>query len=351
MYGGIVMTKKIAIIGAGIWGRTHASIYNEHPYVELAAICDLDYGKAKAIADEFGIPAEHVYVNHMEMLQKCEFDIAAIVTPDFLHRDLCVDCANAKKDIICEKPMATTRQDIVDIMESVRRNDVRIMVDLHNRFSPPFAAAKQSIDSGELGEPYHAYFRLNDVKYVATDMLPWAAKSSILWFLGSHSVDTLRWIIGSEVKRVYCVSRKGILAGMGVDTDDVFMTTLEFENGAVAQMENGWITPDTHPCINDIKFNIMGTKGMISLDLSNSQMIERFTEEKNDRPDVLVKHFVHGKAAGFSYQSIRYFVDRLIDGKPSLITPEDAVNTTLVILAIMESAKTRTPVDVEYLKC
>lgn len=341
--------KKVAIIGAGTWGHTHASIYNEHPYVTLAGVCDTDYDKAKTLADKFGVPQEHVYANHLEMLEKCDFDVAAIVTPDFLHRDLCVDCANAKKDMICEKPMATTRQDVIDIMESIERNQVRIMVDLHNRFSPPFARTKQSIDEGELGTPYHAYFRLNDIKYVPTQMLPWAEKSSILWFLGSHSVDTLRWIFASEVKRVYCVSRKGILADMGVDVDDVYMTTLEFENGAVAQMENGWITPDTHPCINDIKFNIMGTKGMVSLDLSNNQMIERFTEEKCDRPDVLVKHFVHGQANGFSYQSIRYFIDRIIDGKESIISAKDAANTSLVILAIMESAKTRTPVEVKYL--
>lgn len=341
--------KKVAIIGAGTWGHTHASIYNEHPYVELAGVCDKNESKARELAEKFGIPPEHVYADHRELLEKCDFDVAAIVTPDFLHRDLCVDCADAKKDIIVEKPMATTRQDVVDIMESVERNHVRIMVDLHNRFSPPFARTKQSIDEGELGIPYHAYFRLNDIKYVATQMLPWAAKSSILWFLGSHSVDTLRWLMGSEVKRVYCASRKGILASMGVDTEDVYMTTLEFENGAIAQMENGWITPDTHPCINDIKFNIMCTKGMISLDLSNNQMIERFTEDKCDRPDVLVKHFVHGQASGFSYQSIRYFIDRIIDGKECIISAEDAANTSLVILAIMESAKTRMPVDVKYL--
>ncbi len=341
--------KRIAIIGAGIWGQTHASIYQEHPYVDLAGVCDVNEEKARALAEKFHIPPEHVYNDHIKLLAECPFDIAAIVTPDFLHREPVIACAEHGKDIICEKPLATTVKDVEDIMAVAKKTGVRIMVDLHNRFSPPFVRTKQAIDEGELGVPYHAYFRLNDIRYVATTMLPWAAKSSILWFLGSHSVDTLRWIMSSEVKRVYCVSRKGILSGMGVDVEDVYMTTLEFENGAVAQMENGWITPDTHPCINDIKFNIMGTKGMINLDLSNSQLIERFTENACDHPDVLVKHFIHGQAAGFSYQSIRYFVDRLIDGKPSLISLQDAANTTLTLLAIMESARTRMPVEVKLL--
>ena len=340
---------KVAIIGAGIWGETHANIYRQHPQVEVVAVCDINREKALTLAQKIGVDEANVYTYHREMLKNCDFDVAAIVTPDFLHREFCIDCANAGKDIICEKPLATERRDVYDIMEAVTRNNVRIMVDLHNRFSPPFAVTKQSLDAGELGEAYHAYFRLNDVRYVPTQMLPWAEKSSILWFLGSHSLDTLRWMMGSEVKRVYCVSRAGLLKQQGVDTVDVYQSTLEFENGCIAQMENGWITPDTHPCVNDIKFNLMGTKGMISLDLSNNQMIEKFTDTVSNRPDVLVKHFVHGQAAGFSYQSIRYFIDRIVDGQPSLITAEDAANTSLAILAIMESAKTRMPVDVEHI--
>lgn len=340
---------KVAIVGTGIWGETHASILSEYPMVELTAVCDVNLDKAKRFAAKFEIPQDRVYSNHQTMLRESYIDVVSIVTPDFLHKEICVDCANAGKNIICEKPLATTREDVEAIMEAVEANGIRLMVDLHNRFSPPFNVAKQSIIQGEIGEPYSAYFRLNDIKYVATTMLPWASQSSILWFLGSHSVDTLRWMFSSEVKRVYSVSRKSILAGMGVDTEDIFQTTLEFENGGIAQMENGWITPNTHPCINDIKFNITGTKGMISLDLSNNKMIERFTEDKHDHPDILVNHFVNGNAAGFAYQSIRYFIDRMIDGKPCMITPLDAANTSLVILSIIESAKLRQPVEVKYL--
>ncbi|NLY29137.1 MAG: gfo/Idh/MocA family oxidoreductase, partial [Firmicutes bacterium] len=113
-------------------------------------------------------------------------------------------------------------------------------------------------------------------------------------------------------------------------------------------MENGWITPNTHPCVNDIKFNITGTKGMINLDLSNNQMIERFTEDKNDRPDVLVRHFIHGKPKGFAYESIRHFVDCLVSGEEFLVSIYDAANTSLVILAIFESVATGKPVKVRY---
>ena len=49
------------------------------------------------------------------------------------------------------------------------------IMDLHNRWSPPFHAAHEAVDRGELGNIYSAYMRLNDIKWVATDMLPWAS--------------------------------------------------------------------------------------------------------------------------------------------------------------------------------
>jgi len=338
---------RIAIIGAGVWGKVHAYLYAEHPQVELVAVCDMDHGKADAFAKEFKLG--QVYYDHRVMLKQCKLDAVAIVTPDFAHADAAFDCANAGVAMLIEKPLATSYEDVVRIVDAVKRNNVRVMVDLHNRWNPPVVVAKQSLDSGELGKPISAYYRMNDKKWVATDMLPWAAKSSILWFLGSHTVDTLRWFFGDEVETVYSVSSKGVLQSLGVDTEDVFQTILKFRNGGIASIENGWITPNTSPCINDIKFNLTGSRGMINIDLSNSQLIERFTEKESDRPDVLVRHFLHGKAKGFAYESIRSFIDKLLSGEDFLVSLEDAANTSLVILAILESAKTGLPVKVRYL--
>ena len=336
---------KAAIIGAGTWGEAHAC-YKKHPCIELVAVCDLIPDRAERLAARFAIP--NAYSDHNKMLRECAIDVVSVVTPDFAHGEITVDCANAGKHILVEKPLATTREDVEAMVEAVEKNGVRMMVDFHNRWSPPFAVAKASLDDGDLGELVSAYFRLNDVKWVATDMLSWSEKTSILWFLGSHSVDVLRWFFNDEVERVYSVSHSGVLKSVGVDTTDVYQTILEFRNGGIATMENGWITPDTHPCINDIKFNITGTKGMIDLDLSNNQMIDRFTEHGNDRPDVLVKYSVHGKAKGLAYESIRSFIDCVVSGEDFLVSVEDAVNNSLVLLAIMESVQKKQPVVVQY---
>ena len=90
---------KMAIIGAGTWGATHAAIYSEYPVVKLAGVCDVNREKALRLAARYGIPEEHVYTDHREMIRRCPFDAAAVVTPDFLHRDFAVDCAAAGKHL------------------------------------------------------------------------------------------------------------------------------------------------------------------------------------------------------------------------------------------------------------
>ena len=125
-----------------------------------------------------------------------------------IYTDLAIACAQAGKHMLIEKPLATMREDVFAILEAVQKAGVRAMVDLHNRWNPPFNLVRQMVESGEYGAPKTAYFRLNDALWVATDMLSWTAKSSILWFLGSHSLDTLSWIVGSRPAEVDVYKRQ-----------------------------------------------------------------------------------------------------------------------------------------------
>lgn len=337
---------KMGLIGTGTWGETHARIYHDHPHASLITVCDLNESRARAFAEKHHIATW--YTDYRTMLKEADIDAVAIVTPDFLHTEMIVAAAEAGKSVLVEKPLATKFEDLVTIKKAQQTYGVRIMVDFHNRWSPPFAQVKRSIEQGELGELACSYFRLNDKKFVATDMLSWAAKSSPLWFLGSHVIDTLRWLYDDEVDQVYAVSFGKILKKLHVDCEDVYQAILTFKKGTIATIENGWISPNTNPCINDIKFNITGSNGMYNLDLSNSQMVERITEDIVDRPDVLVSHYVHGKAKGFAFDSIVHFVDCLLNDEPFLVDMNDGINTSLVILSILESVKSGLPVTVHY---
>ncbi|MGI6725320.1 MAG: Gfo/Idh/MocA family protein [Christensenellales bacterium] len=338
---------RMALIGAGIWGESHANIYHEHKNVELVAVCDHSIHRANSLAQKYCIP--FVYSDYKKMLVECDCDAVAVVTPDYLHCDIAIACANAKKHILIEKPLATTKQDVYAVYEAIKKSDVRAMVDLHNRWSPPFNGAKQVIDKGELGKPISAYFRLNDIVYVPTKMLSCASKSSILWFLGSHSLDTLCWLLMDDLEEVYAVKHEGKLSGMGVDAVDVYQSTLRFKNGTIAQMENGWVTPDGNPCINDIKCNLVFQNGKIDIDASNHSLVQLTTDKRVETVDILVRNHVFGRCEGFAFESIRSFIDCLIEDREFHVSLEDAANTSLGLLAIKESAERGIPIRTEQI--
>ncbi|MBN2551748.1 MAG: Gfo/Idh/MocA family oxidoreductase [Spirochaetales bacterium] len=337
---------RFGVIGVGLWGEVHAEIYAQHPYAILAGVCDRDCGRAEEVAERYG--AERVYGDYRELAADPGIDAVAVVTPDFAHREPIVAAAEAGKHVITEKPLATTREDADAVAEAVRKAGITFMVDFHARWNPPLAIARQDISEGKLGRIVSGYFRLNDTISVPTEMLSWAEKSSILWFLGSHTVDSLRFLFQEEVKRVYSVSRSSVLKSRGVDVPDLYQSILEFDSGIVATIENSWILPNTHPSVNDIKVNILGSKGMINMDLTNNQMIERYLADHSDHPDCLVKPRVRDRHVGFAYESIRDFVDCLYLGKRVQASLDDGLKVTQVVLAIMESASSGVPVEVNY---
>ncbi len=336
---------KVALIGAGTWGMAHAKIYSTHLLSEFVAVSDISEERAKKIGEEFNV---EYFTDYEKMLDCVECDAVAIVTPDFAHAKPIVAGAKRNKHILSEKPLATSYEDIELILDAVKGKDIKIMVDYHNRWNPPVCKIKSDVDAGKIGKVVSAYMRLNDIIYVPTEMLSWAEKSSILWFLGSHSIDVLNWIIDAKVVRVFSVSYEGILKSRGINVPDLYQTILEYENGTVATMENSWILPNTNPYVNDYKLNITGEKGMFNMDFSHNTLLERFLENESSHPDVLVKPIIHGKPMGLAHESIRDFIEKVYYKKDLLISLEESVEITNVILAIIKSAKKREPVKVKY---
>ena len=339
----IMRRVKFGLIGAGLWGEAHAYVYSSHHQSELVAVCDLREERAKEIAKKYG--ASHVYTDYNQMLHEADIEAVGVVTPDFAHRAPVVAALEAGKHVLVEKPLATSIEDADAMVRASQKTGARLMVDFHNRWSPPFAHLKETVEQGGLGKLVSAYFRLNDKISVATNMLSWASRSSILWFLGSHTIDTIQWLFSDDIKRVYSVSRRGVLDKLGVNVPDIYQSILEFNKGYIATIENNWIVPNGQPCVNDIKFNLLGDAGMVNMDLSNNQLYERILPTTNDNPDILVSNWVHGRGKGFAYESIRHFVECIAEDKPFLVSVSDAYRVTEVILALMESAEKGLPVE------
>lgn len=332
------------IVGAGRWGEMHAKIYAATPGIRFVGCFDANMDRAKEVAQQYGGKA---FDSHSALIQDPDVQAVAITTPDFAHFEPALEAAQAGKHILAEKPLAMKVEECEAIVAAAEKSGVRLMVDFHARWSPPLYKAREAVRKGQIGEPQHVYYRLSDQMWVALDMLSWADKSTVMWFIGSHSIDTVRWLIDDEVERVYAVSRRRVLKEKGVDTPDFYQATLEFKKGATAVIENSWIMPDTMPNIIDLKCELVGSKGALYVDGSHHRSVEKYTEKDAGYPDVLVMPEIYGKQMGFAAESIRHFLDCMIEDRDPIVTGRDGLEVTKVICAIEESVRTRQPVEVK----
>ncbi len=339
-------TVGFGLIGAGIVGGAwHAHVYHHMPRAELVAICDLDEARAREVADRYGVA--HVYTDYRDLLARDDIAAVSIATPDFAHRAIAIAAAQAGKHILVEKPLATTVADADAIIEAVEEAGVKLMVDFHNRVNPAFVSARQAVQAGELGELQYIYARLSNTTFVPTQMLPWAEKSSALWFLASHMLDMACWLLEATPIRVYGVSRSGVLKPLGVDTQDFHVAIVEFAGGAVLTLENAWILPETEPNVFNLKMELLGSQGSLYINTSDNRTVEKYTQETASLPDTLgfTLDASSARLSGFVLESIARFVDAVVDDKPVLATGREAAQVTYVLAAIEHSAEVGLPVE------
>ncbi|MDQ3815411.1 MAG: Gfo/Idh/MocA family oxidoreductase [Armatimonadota bacterium] len=335
------------VIGVGTWGELHALVYANTPGARLAAVCDTDAARAERVGTACG--AARIYTDYRELLADENVRAVSIVLPDFLHREAAVAAARAGKHILVEKPLATTQDDCRAIIAAARDAGIHLFVDFHNRWSPLFNQLKDALDDGELGEPQMIYYRLNDTLFVPTQMLKWAGRSSAAWFLASHCLDTLLWLLnaragGDTIERLFCVTRSRVLRQQGVDTPDFYQTTLEWKSGLVTQLENCWILPESGPSIFDLKCEFIGSRGAMLIDGSHHGAVQKQTE-KASYPDTFVVSAVHGRPTGFGAASIHHFATSIMQQQKPLVDGIDGLAVTRLILKMEESARTRQPIE------
>lgn len=335
-------TLQVGVIGLGTFGDIHLLAYRDHPRVEVAAVCDLNEERLHGAADRYGVQA--CFADYTKLLALDELDAVSVVTPDASHADIVVDAVRAGKAVLVEKPLATTLEDCDRIGEALRADPVPLMVDFHNRWNPGVSCIKEAVERGETGPVLMAYFRLSDTIFVPTKMLSWAGASGVHWFLGSHCVDTLRWLLADEVARVHAVSGSTVLKGMGIDTPDYFLSVVEFRQGARALIENCWVLPESSPTVVDVKLEVIGEKASFYFDPTPERLL-KLTADEISTVDTYGALEVHGRAVGFAIQSVQHFADCLLTGQQPLVGYDDGREATRVVLAIEQSAREGRPVE------
>jgi len=337
---------NVAVIGSGIWGNHHARVFSTLPDTRLVAVCDLDEERARTMAHAHNVP--HALTDHRRLLDIDGIDAVSIATPDFTHAQLIIDALAAGKHVLSEKPLATTVEEAEAIRDASAASGLKLMVDFHNRVNPAVAAAQEEVAEGAIGRAIHASGRLSNSVFVPLEMLAWADRSSALWFLGSHLVDALRFILDDDVTQVFAMKREGYLKSRGVDTADVHLSMLEFSNGTIAIIENSWVLSSGNPQIFDLEVGIVGENGQIQLNPSHNGAYRRMTGQGMKYRDLFgVTPAGAPRIGGFVHEAIARFVDAVRSGAPLLATAEDGLRATRILAGIEESARTGQPVGID----
>lgn len=339
------MEKKllhVGVIGLGI-GRKHAQGIKATHGAVLYALCDTDKVRANALAKDLDVP--HVYTDYRDLIADPMIDAVVIASPDQCHREMIVNALNAGKHILCEKPIALTREDCDAIVAAVEQSSKKFMVGQVCRFTPGFKQAKEIIDSGAIGEltfvesEYaHDYTAIYAKGSWRTD----PARNGVIGG-GCHAVDLLRWVAG-DPEEVMAYGTHKTFADV-TPYDDTHVAIMKFPNGVIGKV---FVSIS---CKRDYTMRSVfyGTKGTIIVD-NTSPTMTVFKEDvfpgmdRHSMPITVPVNVNNHNVAG----EFKEFYDIVVNDKPVSVTVYEGANTIATCMAIMDSAASGKPVAPDY---
>jgi predicted dehydrogenase len=144
---------RVALMGVGAIAQVvHLPVLSQLEGVDLAAVCDTDLPRAKAIAARFAIP--HVFRSDDELIQSDVIDAVIICTPSYLHESQAIAALEAGKHVLVEKPLALTPEAVERVIAVAERTGRTLMVAMNNRYRPDTMALRPFATNGELGDVF-----------------------------------------------------------------------------------------------------------------------------------------------------------------------------------------------------
>ncbi|EHY88272.1 Gfo/Idh/MocA family protein [Saccharomonospora azurea] len=327
---------RIGIVGAGFMGSVHAQAWAACPDAKLTAIMASPGRPPAQLAHDYGM---HACADLDELLDRV--DLVDICVPTDLHHEITVRAARAGCAVVCEKPLARTPALAADMIAVCREAGVPLLPAHVVRFFPEYAAAKATVDAGEIGEP--AVIRLTRATFrpakPAADWYFDEARSGGLHFdLMVHDLDYARWIAG-DVVTVHARSVRS--SRPDLDTDHV-VAILRHVSGALSHVEASWAHP---PPTFRTRAEIAGTHGLLDVDSDRSAPVRptlRAGTREGDMP------LPSSPVAESPYTAqLRHFLDVLRGEAKPIVTAEDALAAVRIAAAVGRSLETGRATDVE----
>jgi len=330
---------KYGVIGLGWFGGKHAEVLSQIPNIELYALCTRTESRLEELAKEFGV--KKTFTDYNEMLADPELEAVSITTMWDQHAAPTIAALEAGKNVFCEKPMASTREDCAAIVKAANAAKGKFMVGHIVRFNPRYAMAKREIAEGKVGKIVSMFARRNIPAWVTEDIL---TKIGPIVGDGVHDMDIMLWCSGLTPKTVYAKT----VNERGKKYPDLGWSMFTMDNGAVAVLENVWFLPDKTAMQIDERMEIIGTDG--SIHVQESAPSFAFCDKDGwSYPDTTYWMTAHGRLVNALPSELRYFADCIQEGvRPTVITAEESMATVKACLAAEESAATGKEVEIDW---
>jgi myo-inositol 2-dehydrogenase / D-chiro-inositol 1-dehydrogenase len=326
---------RIGIIGAGSMGQIHSAAWLEAG-AQVVAVHSASLESALGLAAQQGA---RVCSSLAELLE--HVDVVDLCVPTHLHHVMTLEAAAAGKHVVCEKPMALEINDARAMIEVCGQAYVRLFIAHVVRFFPQYRAAREAVQSGQIGNL--GVMRLKRAAYQPR-------VSGENWFLDSqksggmildlmvHDFDYARWL-GGPVARVFAKSAR---ASRVDSPTDYALVTLEFESGAMAQVEGGWAYPAG---VFRTGFDIAGSSGLIEWSSDKTNTIKSFLEPtSSSAAEVGLPLSILAEDPYVT--QIKHVKHALETGSEFLVTPTEALEALRIGLAAKRSLETGRSVSI-----
>jgi predicted dehydrogenase len=337
---------RVGIVGFGFMGSQLLGCFRALRGVRVVSICDRDKARLKAsekirgniAGDKSALDLSDfaLYTDFEKMLVEQKLDAVAIALPTYMHRDFTIRALDAGLHVFCEKPMAMSISDCVEMIAAARANRKILQIGHCIRFWPEYAEARKIVKSGKYGKVLLATFRrISPVPgWSWKNWLIHADKSGgAIMDMHIHDTDYIQHLFGLPL----AVRSQGAVGPSG--GFDYVATQYVYKDNKVVVAEGGFVKSPGFKF--EMSFVISLEKGTLVYDCrSNPSLLLYPAKGKSITPEI-------ESGNGWS-REIEHFVKRITGVKvPPIIGPLDPLNAVKIVLAEKRSARTNKEVEIK----
>ncbi len=338
------MRVNVGVAGCGI-GSTHIRVFKSMPDLfSVSALCDVDVPRAQSVAATEGIEA--VTEDFSELCRRDDVDVVDICTPSYLHVSQILHALSRGKQVICEKPVAGSLQDLDTLMEAESRSGRSVMPIFQNRFGTGVQKLKYLVEHGVTGRAYVATSETAWRRRVDYYSVPWRGKwetelGGPLVTLAIHALDLVQFIV-SPAKRVSAFAATRVNT---IETEDCIVASLQMSDDSLCSLS---VTTGSAEQISRLRFSFEALSAESNADPYDYPRepwrIKGDTRESEELIEDTLRDF-RALPEGFTGQFL-LFHQALENGTRLPVTLADARASLETITAIYRSVRTAQPADI-----